>query len=370
MIPFLERLGRKPFQVVWEITLACNMSCRHCGSRAGRARADELSTAEALKLCQDLADLGTQRLTLAGGEPTLRQDWDLLAKTLVSLGIRTNILSNGRTWSRELAQRARAAGLRSVGFSMDGCEVTHDYIRRVGGQWQGVIDAIRLSREEGLDVSVVTQLNTANVAELEAMHALLGGLGVRAWQLQLGNPSGNMADHPELVLPPESVLDIVPRIAALREKGAAPRIFVGDNIGYFGPYEQLLRDQGGPIPFWIGCRAGMTVLGIESDGNVKGCLSLPSAQNGVDRFVDGNIREKPLREIWEHKQSFAYNRSFDRDTLVEACRTCDFADVCRGGCSWSSFSHTGECRGTPHCYHLQASLKAARESQGAAHGSR
>jgi hypothetical protein len=38
----------KPTYVVWEITLACDLACGHCGSRAGRARPDELSTTEAL----------------------------------------------------------------------------------------------------------------------------------------------------------------------------------------------------------------------------------------------------------------------------------------------------------------------------------
>ena len=41
MLAFLKRLGFRPYQVVWELTLACNMNCRHCGSRAGKPRPDE-----------------------------------------------------------------------------------------------------------------------------------------------------------------------------------------------------------------------------------------------------------------------------------------------------------------------------------------
>ena len=69
MIGLLKRLGYAPRTCVWELTLACNMNCRHCGSRAGKARPDELTQPEALRLCQDLADLGVKRLTLGGGEP-------------------------------------------------------------------------------------------------------------------------------------------------------------------------------------------------------------------------------------------------------------------------------------------------------------
>ncbi|MDZ5649675.1 hypothetical protein ULB03_21450 [Nitrospirillum sp. BR 11828] len=56
-----------PVHVVWEITLACNLKCQHCGSRAGRPRADELTTAEALDLVDQLAALGTREMTLIGG---------------------------------------------------------------------------------------------------------------------------------------------------------------------------------------------------------------------------------------------------------------------------------------------------------------
>ena len=38
--------------MVWEITLRCDLACTHCGSRAGKARPDEISTAEALDLVE------------------------------------------------------------------------------------------------------------------------------------------------------------------------------------------------------------------------------------------------------------------------------------------------------------------------------
>ena len=49
----------RPIIAVWEITLRCDLACRHCGSRAGRQRPDELSTEEALDLVRQLAEIGT-----------------------------------------------------------------------------------------------------------------------------------------------------------------------------------------------------------------------------------------------------------------------------------------------------------------------
>jgi len=64
----------RPIYAVWELTLACDRASRHCGTRAGRARPDELTTREALDLVDKLADLGTKELTLIGGEAYLRDD--------------------------------------------------------------------------------------------------------------------------------------------------------------------------------------------------------------------------------------------------------------------------------------------------------
>ena len=70
-----DRRDYTPVHVVWEITLACDLKCQHCGSRAGRRRPDELTTAECLDLVAQLARLGTREVTLIGGEAYLRRDW-------------------------------------------------------------------------------------------------------------------------------------------------------------------------------------------------------------------------------------------------------------------------------------------------------
>ena len=62
-----------PVHVVWELTLACNLKCSHCGSRAGKRRPNELTTDEALEVVEALARLGTRELTIIGGEAYLRR---------------------------------------------------------------------------------------------------------------------------------------------------------------------------------------------------------------------------------------------------------------------------------------------------------
>ncbi len=357
MLDLLKRFGYVPRQAVWELTLACDMNCRHCGSRAGRARDDELTTAEALRLAKELAEAGCRRLTLSGGEPLLRKDWPLICQTLVSNGVRVNMISNGRKFSKQVAKRAKAFGLEGISFSFDGLEESHTYLRRVPTGWAKVRENFDICREVGLPAGAVTMISRRSLPELFAVRELLKEHGVRTWQLQLGNPTGNMEDHKDLVIYPEDILEVVPMVAKLRAMPGYPKAYVGDNLGYFGEYEADLRDQDGLIPFWIGCRAGCSVVGIESNGNIKGCLSLPSAKNNVDAFVEGNIRERPFREIWNDPDNFAYNRKFKVDDLVGFCRTCEYAEVCRGGCAWTAFAHTGTRYEFTYCYHRLVELQ-------------
>jgi radical SAM protein with 4Fe4S-binding SPASM domain len=365
MITLLQKFGYFPRLAVWELTLACNLNCRHCGSRAGKARDDELTTEEALQLCADLAALKCRYLTLGGGEPLARSDWPQLAEKLVGLGVNVNMVSNGRAWDHNTTLTAKRVGLESVAFSVDGLEETHEYIRRVKGHWRHIFDVIEDCKKEGLTASVITTVNRRNLHELEALRDILTERGVARWQIQLGIPSGNMADYPDLVISPEDVLDMVPLVAKLCRERKGPKVYPGHNVGYFGEPEEDLRDKGEAIPFWIGCNAGCSVIGIESNGNIKGCLSLPSAMNNVDAFVEGNIRQQPLAEIWNRPGAFSYNRDFSIEKMQGFCRTCDYAEICRGGCAWTAFSHTGSRLDNPYCYYRQMKLKEQRDSANA-----
>jgi radical SAM protein with 4Fe4S-binding SPASM domain len=127
-------------------------------------------------------------------------------------------------------------------------------------------------------------------------------------------------------------------------------ICVGHNIGYFGKPEPALRAEDVVLPLWLGCLAGCQIIGIESGGDVKGCLSLPSSVHGEHRFVEGNVRENHLREIWNRPGAFSYNRQFREEQLSGFCRVCRFRDVCRGGCAWGSYSHAGAGNDNCLCY--------------------
>ena len=98
------------------------------------------------------------------------------------------------------------------------------------------------------------------------------------------------------------------------------------------------------IKHWGGCSAGISTIGIESDGSIKGCLSMQE-----DSYIEGNIREKSLKEIWTNPEGFKYNRRFDLSELKGICEGCKYGALCRGGCSEKAKSYTGELHHQPFC---------------------
>ena len=350
----------RPRFCVWETTLSCNLRCGHCGSRAGRPRPHELDTRQALEVVAQLAGLGCRLLTLSGGEPLMRPDWDQLAQEGVRRGITVNMVTNGLLVDERRAKELRDVGLSNVGVSLDGLPGTHEGLRGKG-TFQRLQKAIAHLTAAGVPVTVMTTLDRFNEPELEAVHALAVDLGAAAWRVQLGKTMGTLADNDHRVIRPMDLLDVIPRLARIK-KSSPIWVDVGDSIGYYGPHEGLLRKArwGNMQNLWRGCQAGLRTVGIESDGGVKGCLSLQGTLKGHkgDPFREGDLKEHSLEEIWFDPEVFAFNRRFRLDSLTGSCASCRYKALCRGGARCVSSAFTGALGEDPYCYHRVATLQA------------
>jgi radical SAM protein with 4Fe4S-binding SPASM domain len=131
----------------------------------------------------------------------------------------------------------------------------------------------------------------------------------------------------------------------------------GNNIGYFGPYEHKWR-LGNEETHWSGCAAGHAVLGIEADGAIKGCPSLPTAQ-----FTGGNVRDLTIEDIWTYSSQIRFSRDRQINELWGRCHDCYYSDACRGGCTWTSTVLFGRPGNNPYCHYraLELSKRGLRE---------
>src|SRR6202167_1462035 len=343
-----------PVQVVWEITLDCDLKCMHCGSRAGRRRPDELSVEECLDVVDALARLGTREISLIGGEAYLKPGWLSIIRRIVSHGIYCATQTGGRNFTPERLAEAVDAGLQGLGVSLDGLQPLHDRLRGVPGAFDHALDTLRRARKAGLNISVNTQIGAEVIPQLPELMDIIIAAGAKQWQIQITVAMGNAADHPELLLQPHRVLELMPMLARLYKEGAERGLLLvmGNNIGYFGPYEHLWRGFGDERQHWTGCHAGQTGMALEADGTVKGCPSLATVG-----FAGGNVRDLTIEHMWNHSREIHFGRLRSVEDLWGFCRTCYYADVCRGGCTWTSHSLLGRPGNNPYCHHRVLELR-------------
>ncbi len=350
-----------PAYVVWELTLRCDHACAHCGSRAGAARDDELTTEAALSVVDQLAEMRAREVVLIGGEAYLHPGFLDVVVALKSRGIRPSMTTGGKGITAELAAQMAAAGVHGVSVSVDGLEREHNLIRQSKHSHAGALAAIKNLKAAGINVAANTNINRVNAHVMEALFDELADAGVRSWQVQITVPLGRAADRPEMLLQPYDLLDIVPRVQAIKERAFSRGILVmpGNNLGYFGPEEATLRSphdvrtDGASRDHFQGCQAGKRVMGIESDGAVKGCPSLQP------HYIGGKVGERSLKAIWDDAPALSFTRGRGVDALWGFCRTCPFAEVCLGGCSFTAHALFGRPGNNPIC-HFRARTLAAQ----------
>lgn len=329
-----------PFNVGWEFTMACNLRCHHCASAAGLARSNELTTPEALRICDQFPALLVQEVDLTGGEPLLRKDWAVIAAHLKNLGISTNILTNGLNLKLETVRQMKDVGISNVGISLDGLERTHNNIRGRQDSYEHVLRSIDMIQKQDIEVIVITTVNDLNIRELPAMLNMLESMSVRNWRLQPLIPIGRVLDYQELKMSSLGILQLGDfiRAWAAQEDKRCTQIICSDGLEYIEGTEDPERP-------WRGCPAGWITCGITSDGKVKGCLSLP------DELIEGDLRQQDLWSIWFDPAAFAYTRQFSPDRMGSNCKGCDKALECRGGCSSNTYAATGTFHNDPYCYY-------------------
>ncbi|MBL6988645.1 MAG: radical SAM protein [Bacteriovoracaceae bacterium] len=318
-----------PRSVVLETTFACNMRCRHCGTSCGDIKTDELSLTEHLQLASELASLGTKEIFLSGGEALMNPDWITIANKYDELGVRVVLLSNGLLIPKNI-EAIKKAPLDQIAISIDGMEKTHDHIRKVKGSFKKCLEAITLiEKQTSINTSVITTVSKWNISELEDLYQALIAVDNRLWQLQRVFPTGRM--DKDFILDFDDIEKLHKFIHDKRQNQSKMIITAACDATPFSKYNT--RDIGDQ---YMGCPAGLVCLGIEANGNVKGCLTQS------EEFIEGNVRKKGLTEIWNNPYNFAYNRFFHDDKVKKGCVGCAYLEDCRCGCAIQAFAESGD----------------------------
>ncbi|MDR1123365.1 MAG: radical SAM protein [Elusimicrobiota bacterium] len=344
-----------PISAALEITLACNMRCLHCGSSAdGNNRKDVLTFEEWCKVIEDLNSIGVSAITLSGGEPFLYPKWRELLRFIhkTNPNIVNMMITNAYNITEEDVKFLKEMDVKHIGISIDGNEEIHDYIRQTKGSFKKSNEVMDWCDKYGFKYGVVTSFNKHNFPVREQILEWVLKRKPAGWQVQIVNSFGRAGEFKDsMIITHAKYKQLCDELLQWRKQyDKQVRIEAADSIGYCHPVTDALW---GEDYEWQGCNAGIYVMGIEANGNVKGCLSLQDP-----KFTAGNVRETGLIEIWNDDSRFPYTRSYDASKMEGSCKGCESAEQCKAGCLGMAYSLHGSIYQNSYCY---KSIEAAQK---------
>lgn len=287
-----------------QVTYRCNFQCQICDFwKEEHQGKDELSLDQVREIGRKLNQLGTLIISLAGGEPLIREDLPEIIRILNQANHFPILITNGWFVDEERARSLLQAGLQEISVSVDYADAAkHDAQRGVPGAWEKAMRALELLHRNRPDrrnrVHMISVLMDDNLEDVEQLIKLSRDIGV-TYMLSLY--SWNRGTK-ERRLPEQKVTG---HLLALKHK-------YPEFVSLTSYIEQMDRavEQGG-----IGnCQTGRLLLNIDNRGNVARCTETLDEPVGnilsEDMFAIRDKlhqlqREKECSQCWTSCRGFA-----------------------------------------------------------------
>lgn len=359
-------LDQRPFIVIWEVTRACDLACRHCRAEAMSHRhPGELTTDEARRLMDAIAAFGPPPplFVMTGGDPFKRPDLFDLVQYGTTIGLPVSVSPSGTpTLTEANLGRLRQAGAVALSLSLDGSTAAiHDRFRQVEGVYDWTLAGWRAARALGFKVQINTTVGTHNVDDLPDILRIVRELGAMTWSVFFLVPTGRGRQLASL--PPETVEDVLHflydaakvlslktteahhyrRVVIQRQVLEQRGIPAHEVLPLGETYRRLRRrlqqvapdvDLDAPTPMRrtpMDVNAGRGFVFVSHTGVVhpSGFLPIPA----------GNVRLQPLPTIYRESPLLRALR--DPERLGGRCGRCEFRTVC-GGSRSRAFGVSGD----------------------------
>lgn len=354
-----------PFLVIWEVTRACDLACKHCRAEAVDFRNPlELSTAEAKSMLTEVRRFGRPLFVLTGGDPLKRPDVVEIVQYGAEIGLRMAMTPSGTPLMTEgVLRELHAAGLSRLAVSLDGSTAAiHDAFRGVAGSYDWTLAMLHTAREIGLSTQVNTTVSRFNLTDFTALAHLMTELEISLWSVFFLVPTGRA--RPQDVASAEEFEAVfhemynLSRTAPFDIKStAAPqfrRVIMQRQVA-----ERRAGERGAtpePLTAGIGFSLADGVGRAKGVNDGDGFLFISHTgeiyPSGFLPLKAGNVRRDDLVDIYRNSPLFRQLR--DRNLLKGKCGVCEYREVC-GGSRARAYALTGDyLEAEPFCTHIPA----------------
>lgn len=284
----------------FELTKHCNLNCVHCYVVDNTHR-NELTTEEACRLLDALAEEAFFLVVFSGGEVLLRRDFFDIAEHAKRLRFAVSVFTNGTLITEEAADRFARLRPFSVEVSLHGVTPeTGDAVTAVAGSYEQILQGVRRLRARGVRVILKANALDLNVQEVGLMRRLAGELGVL---FKTFDPA----------LFPRFSGDTAPLQQAVSQQALEAlflQTFRSQSGGSLRPVEHPCP-SGDERPCGI---ASPNQVAIGADGYLYPCL--------LYRFHGFNLRTMPFREAYRRRAELIPEVITVRSADLEPCPDC------------------------------------------------
>ncbi len=341
----------RPFIVIWEVTRACSLACRHCRAEANLRRHPlELSTEEAFRFIEQVERCRPTLFVITGGDPIRRLNLETLVRYATDRGLRVSLSPSATPeFAATNLREFREAGVERISLSLDGaCRETHDRFRGVAGTWNWTMEAIANAELAGIPIQINTTFTRQNLHEFEEFVRLLNEIRPALWSVFQLVPTGR--GRVEDLLTAVEMEDLFERLARLSLNAPYD---IKTTEGQH--YRRVVLQQGrGGKPAGtrapLGINDGKGFVFVSHIGNIQPSGFLP--------LTAGNVRKDELLEVYRNSPLF---RELRNPSLLKGkCGQCEFKTIC-GGSRARAYSMTGDYLGEEPLCVYQPSLRSAQE---------
>ncbi|MEJ2746137.1 MAG: radical SAM protein, partial [bacterium] len=225
-------------------------------------------------------------------------------------------------------------------FSIDGADKRTYERTKSGSCWDTMLKNARLVNRAGILHGVSSVFSRANKDQLTKLVRLTESLGAKTLVIIGVEPFHPWEEFDKIAPTPEDYRAAIEEVASLMRTSKV-QIFFDE------PFWGALVKENNWGSGWPSGKSGIVVteeqgcifgeyLYIQTNGDVRPCMFSPKS------LTFGNVRSKPLTEIWREMQDSTLLKDIRKAALRKGpCASCKYFDECRG-CASRIFAYGGD----------------------------